>query len=128
MNQHLGYLSRFPIAQENIYLFRIVLYFESLENPGWFERWTEDTYATRGKTKGELVGRKGERKAKSRYKKIDYDNRVKFIQDCVVEAVGIPDDSQVFRGEQEKREDPDDPRAEVFIKVLDQREFFAERR
>lgn len=128
MNQHLGHLSRFPVTADRVYLFRIILFFEALENPGWFERWEKDTFVTRGKSKGELKGKRGERKAKTRYKKIDYDNRVKFIQDCVVEAVGIPDDSQIFRGEQEKREDPDNPRAEVLIRVLDSDDFIKERR
>ena len=121
-------LITFPVDPETIYQFDIALYFEKLENPGWFEFWEEDTYVTRGKNKGDLKGRAGERKAQSRYKKIDYDNRIKFLQDCVVKSIGIPDDSQVFRGVQEKREDPHNPRAEIAVRVKPRTQFFTERR
>jgi Holliday junction resolvase RusA-like endonuclease len=119
-----GTISRFPVDAELLYDIHIVIYFERTENPGWFERWTKDTYVTRGKNKGDLRGRKGERKAKSRYKEIDYDNRIKFLQDCIVTAIGIPNDTQIFRGTGEKREDPDNPRAEVRIRLADRSEFF----
>ena len=121
-------LTRFVVTPETIYQFDISLYFERLENPGWFEFWTKDTYVTKGKKKGELKGKKGERKAKTRYKKIDYDNRIKFLQDCLVKSIGIPDDSQIFRGVQEKHEDQKNPRAECCIQVLGQDKFFLERR
>lgn len=109
-------LSRFPTGPEVRYVLRVVLYFPLLENPGWFEFWEKDTYVTRGKTKGQLKGRKGERKAQTRYKVIDYDNRIKFMQDCLVEAIGV-NDCQIFRGEQEKKEDPDNPRASIHLEV-----------
>ena len=108
-------LTRFPVTQETIYEMNISLYFDKLENPGWFE-----VYA-----KGP---QRGERKAKTRYKTIDYDNRIKFLQDCLVRAIGIPNDSQIFRGVQEKREDSDNPRAEVVVRVRDRSDFFTERR
>ena len=115
--RNVAHLARFPVDPETRYSLRVVLYFPMLENPGWFEFWEKNTYVTRGKHKGELKGRKGERKAKTRYKVVDYDNRIKFMQDCLVEGIGI-NDCQIFHGEQEKREDPDNPRAEVYIKVL----------
>lgn len=111
IGQHIGLLTQFPVDLETIYEFDVTLYLESTQNMGWFER------LTRGPSKGE-------RKAKTRYKRIDYDNRIKFVQDCLVKSIGIPDDSQIFRGVQEKREDKDDPRAVVTIRVLDQDEFF----
>jgi hypothetical protein len=123
-----GTISRFPVHEELLYEIHIIIYFERVENPGWFERWEKDTYVTRGKHKGELRGRQGERKAKSRYKEIDYDNRIKFLQDCIVTAIGIPNDAQIFRGIGEKREDPDNPRAEVKIKLANRNDFFMKER
>jgi len=113
-----------PTDHETVFELELRAYFEKLENPGWFERWEKDTYVTRGKTKGQLKGRAGERKAQTRYKVMDIDNRIKFLQDCVVKALGIPNDCQVFRSGQEKHEDPDNPRAEVRIAVTERDQFF----
>jgi hypothetical protein len=113
-----------PIDHETVYQFDLRVYFDSLENPGWFMTWEEDTYVSRGKDKGKLKGKAGERMAKTRYKVIDIDNRVKFLQDCVVKALGIPDDCQIFRGIQEKYEDPENPRAVVRVSVIDRDQFF----
>jgi len=107
-------LVSFPTGQEVIYRFDTILYFQSLENAGWHQ-----TY-TKGKNKGK-------RKASSRYKKIDVDNRVKFLQDSVMASLGV-DDSQVFVGYQEKHEDPADPRAEVRVAVVSRDQFFIGRR
>ena len=101
----------FPTSSETVYQLDIVLYFETLENPGWFR-----------------VDKTGQREAKTRYKVVDVDNRVKFLQDCVITALGIPNDCQVFRGSQEKREDPQNPRAEVTVQVIDAQQFLNERR
>lgn len=133
IREFLPTLIGFPLDQETVYQCNITLYFDQLENPGWFEKWEESKYYTKdskdGKhKKGEIKCRAGERKAESRYKVIDYDNRIKFLQDCVVRAIGIPNDCQIFRGEQEKREDPNNPRAEVEIQVRHRDEFFNERR
>ena len=129
----MGRVLSFPIDPELVYRFDIVCYFDSLENPGWFETWEDDAYYTRdskdGKhKKGELKVRAGERKAVTRYKRIDYDNRIKFLQDCVSKSIGIPDDSQIFVGHQEKREDPGHERAEVTVTVEeDTSQFFPKR-
>ena len=136
--QNLGRVFQFHVTEETLYQFDISLYFALLENPGWFEFWEEDKFYTKdilfpkkhtraGEVqfkKGAAKVREGERKAASRYKRIDYDNRVKFLQDAVVAAVGIPDDSQIFKGFQEKLEDSEDPRAEVTIRVLEYGEAF----
>lgn len=130
----LGAVMAFPTNPELAYRFDMIAYFKALENPGWFEKWEESKYYTRdtkdGKhQKGELKHAKGERKAKTRYKQIDVDNRVKFLQDCVSKSIGIPDDSQIFVGYQEKREDPDNPRVEVTVTVIrDTSRFFPKRR
>jgi Holliday junction resolvase RusA-like endonuclease len=108
-------LVHFPVGHEVVYQVTLILYFEKLENDGWFEVFAKGKNA-------------GEKKAQTRYKIVDYDNRIKFLQDCVVMAVGIPNDCQIFRGVQEKREDPACPRAEVTIRVVDRSEFFTEGR
>ena len=120
---NLSVLTRFPVGPDRVYMLQVLLYFPSLENPGWFEFWEKDTFVTRGKKKRELKGRKGERKAKTRYKVVDYDNRIKFMQDCLADSIGI-NDCQIFRAKQEKREDPVNPRAEVFLKIVNREEFF----
>jgi hypothetical protein len=137
VHQHLAKLSNFPVSMDDVYEMELILYFDRLENPGWFEKWDTNKYYTkdiipkRRKTplhkKGDLKARAGERKAKTRYKIIDYDNRIKYLQDCVAKIVGIPDDSQIFRVLGEKREGGN-PRAEVRIRVLNRDEFFPERR
>lgn len=118
----MGKVLSFPTDPELIYRFDIVCHFDALENPGWFELWDRDVHYVKdskdGKHKrGELRSKKGERKAATRYKRIDYDNRIKFLQDCVSKSIGIPDDAQIFVGHQEKREDPGNPRAEVTVTV-----------
>lgn len=112
---------------EILYRFDIALFFDSLENPGWFEFWKKDTYVTRGKWKGDLKGLKGERKAKTRYKVLDYDNRVKFLQDSLAKSLGIPNDCQVFGGHHGKYEDPENPRAEVTVVVEPHSKYFPRR-
>ena len=54
--------------------------------------------------------------AKDRYKKIDLSNRVKLIEDCVRDAIGI-DDSHTFRATQEKRHEPDESKHRVLVWV-----------
>lgn len=123
--EKLGKVMAFPTDPELVYRFDMIAYFESLENPGWFDHYTKDTYGRAGEPKH----RKGERKAKTRYKRIDVDNRIKFLQDCVSKAIGIPDDAQIFVGYQEKREDPTNPRVEITVSVEpDTTRFFPKRR
>ena len=127
MAKHVREISDFPVTPDLVYEFALTLYFEKLENPGWFKTYKKDTYVTRGKHKGELKGKKGERQAATRYKRIDYDNRIKFVQDCVAKFLGV-DDSQIFRGRPEKRESPNNPRAVITVKVIERDQFFEERR
>jgi len=81
-------LSKLPVSPEHIYRFDLTMYLEKVENPGWFERYTKGARA-------------GERKAKTRYKRIDIDNRQKFVQDCVAKSLGF-DDCQFFEGAHRK--------------------------
>jgi Holliday junction resolvase RusA-like endonuclease len=76
-----------------IYGLSCVFYFNELENPVWFEQ--------KRFTKG---ARKGELKVKLRYKRIDTDNRLKFLQDWMTKCLGLSDDALVFRVVAEKRQ------------------------
>lgn len=96
---------RLETGKEVAYSVFTSLFFPALENAGWY-----------------TVGADGEREAKSRYKRIDYDNRIKFMQDCLARAIGI-DDCQIFKAGQEKRQDAENPRADVYISVVDVNEF-----
>jgi Holliday junction resolvase RusA-like endonuclease len=138
--ESLSQLLKFPTTQDHVYHVDISLFFESLENPGWFQFWDKDRFYTKnilfkkgprkGQVqfwKGDLKSKKGERKAKSRYKEIDYDNRIKFLQDCVAYSLGIPSDAQIFRATHAKYEDPGDQRSEIVIRVIDSSQFFPKR-
>ena len=131
VKRELSTIMSFTIGAEIVYRFDLKLFFSALENPGWFEFHTRDSYYTKdskdGKHReGEQKFRKGDRKAKTRYKRIDVDNRVKFLQDCVSTLIGLPDDSNIFVGHQEKHEDSAQPRAEVTVSVIDRAQFFKE--
>jgi len=82
---NLQLLQNFPVSIETIYSIDITLYLTDLENVGWHR-----------------FNKKGEREAKTRYKRVDVDNRVKFLQDCVSKSMGLPDDAQIFEGRQRK--------------------------
>ena len=99
---------RFPVSDETVYELSVVLFFETLENPGWSR-----------------TNKQGQRQAMTRYKVVDIDNRVKFLQDCLVKALGIPNDCQIFRGSQEKHEDPKNPRVEITIRPVSVSQFFS---
>lgn len=62
------------------------------------------------------------KRPKTRYKRIDLDNRVKLLTDCVRDAIGV-DDSHIFAASQEKHQDPLNPRVEVYIQKVDSRDF-----
>ena len=130
---NLGKVLSFPTGHECVYKVTLHAFFESLENPGWFEIWNENKYWTKdskdGKHRvGELKHARGERKAETRYKVLDVDNRIKFLQDSVTKAVGIPNDCQVFETSLVKLEDPDNARAEVLIEVVERNPYFPKRR
>jgi len=64
------------------------------------------------------------RRAKERYKRIDLDNRIKLLTDCVRDAIDI-DDSRFFAGSQEKHHDPDptQSRVEIYIQEINPLDF-----
>lgn len=57
------------------------------------------------------------KRAKTRYKKLDLDNRIKLLTDCVRDAIGI-DDSHIFAASQEKHQDPSHPRVEITVQEI----------
>jgi Holliday junction resolvase RusA-like endonuclease len=63
---------------------------------------------------------KGPKQAQDRYKKFDLSNRIKLLEDCVRDALGI-DDSHTFEMHQRKLHDPLRPRVEIFVNETDPR-------
>lgn len=58
------------------------------------------------------------KRAKSRYKKIDLSNRIKLLEDCLRDFLGV-DDSQTFAASQEKHQDPGHERVEIYVQEVD---------
>jgi Holliday junction resolvase RusA-like endonuclease len=107
--KHIVPLSAMRIGVEEVYRFDMVLYLNKLENPGWFQRFTKGA-------------NKGQRKAKTRYKRIDIDNRQKFVQDCVARGLGF-DDSQFFEGSHSKSKTDKEDHVLVTVHHLDPTKF-----
>jgi len=104
-------LQSFPVGdRELVYEMEVVLYIDGLQNPGWFERYLKGKY-------------KGERKAVGRYKRVDTDNRLKFLQDKLCDSLGIPGDEQIFSVKAVKMQSSEE-RTEVTIRVVDRGQFF----
>lgn len=60
---------------------------------------------------------KPSKRAKTRYKKFDLNNRIKLIEDCIRDALGI-DDSHTFESHHKKMQDPLRPRVEVYVNAV----------
>jgi Holliday junction resolvase RusA-like endonuclease len=82
-----------------MYWLDLHFYFKEVINKGWNE------YYKRG-------GKKGQRKAENKWKKIDLGNRLKLLEDTVKIAVGV-DDSATFVLHLIKDCDSENPRVEV---------------
>jgi Holliday junction resolvase RusA-like endonuclease len=82
-----------------MYWLDLHFFFEAVINKGWNERWQ------RGK-------KQGQRKAETKWKRIDLGNRLKLLEDTVKNAVGV-DDSATFVLHLTKDCDPTNPRVEV---------------
>lgn len=97
-----------------IYCFRTVLRLHNLENPEWFKK----ERFLRGQYKGEL-------KVKLRYKRLDTDNRIKFLKDWCTKCIGLDDDSIIFEDVVQKKQIPSSQaeHVEVHIRILDRDEF-----
>lgn len=88
-------------AFDSTKLYCMVLYFwfDVLVNKGWEERYK------RGK-------KKGQRKAETKWKKMDQTNRIKLAEDTIAASTGV-DDSASFIHALVKDFDPDDPRLTI---------------
>jgi hypothetical protein len=82
-----------------MYWLDLHFFFDVVINKGWNERWS------RGK-------KKGQRKAETKWKKIDLGNRLKLLEDTVKRAVGV-DDCATFVLHLTKDCDPRHPRVRV---------------
>lgn len=63
-----------------------------------------------------------QKRAKTRYKKVDLSNRVKLLEDCVRDAIGV-DDSHTFEMQTVKLMDRTNPRVEIFVRDVDPRDY-----
>lgn len=99
--QQEGRAALLKLKQNVPYQLKLVFYFPEVENKGWYETWTRGP-------------KQGQRKAETRYKRIDLSNRIKLLEDTVADALGI-DDCHTFRLVIEKEHDPKRPRVEVFL-------------
>jgi|GEM_PF-4710106 len=89
---------------ERMYWLDLTFYFDVVVNKGWHE------FYKRG-------AKKGQRKADSKWKKIDLGNRLKLLEDTVKIAAGV-DDSSTFVLHLIKTCDPKNPRVEVCLYSL----------
>jgi Holliday junction resolvase RusA-like endonuclease len=89
------------IDPSQLYALHLRFFFETLVNEGWAK-----------------TNRKGQRLAQSPYKKVDLTNRVKLLEDCIRDAIGV-DDSQTFAASLEKHHDPGNPRVEIMVHPVD---------
>lgn len=107
---------------KGVFALHLDFFFDKLENQTWFDATEQERtqgYVTRKVTVVENGVKKKELKQVPllRYRRLDLDNRVKLIQDCVRDALDI-DDSQVFASSQEKHQDPGKERVEIVVQEL----------
>lgn len=105
MRRYLAEISEFPAGL--VYAIHLRFYFKSLVNPTF--------------NNPKVPPKK---RAKTRYKKIDLDNRIKLLTDCVRDVLAI-DDSHAFAGSQEKHQcakgEPE--KVEIYVQVVDPKLF-----
>jgi len=101
-------------------------FFPSLVNAAFMERHKTslpERPGKRGKKKITLPAQvKGERKTQVRFKKLDASNRLKLVEDALSESLDF-DDSRFQLGPVLKYMDPDNPRTELLIEVVDPVDF-----
>ena len=103
---HLGFQDAFDPSAK--YWLELRFFFSSIMNKGW------DEFFMRGP-------KKGQRKAKTKWKKMDLTNRVKLVEDAVTAATGV-DDSATFVNLLTKDVDPSNPRVEVALYSIQEEE------
>lgn len=77
------------------YKLDLTVWLENVENKGW---------ATHS--------------SKTRFREFDVDNRIKYLQDCVTRALGIPSDSQILENTARKNQGTPE-RVVVVLEVID---------
>lgn len=102
--QQEGRAALLNLKQNVPYQLHMTFFFPEVENKGWFETWTRGP-------------KQGQRKAETRYKRIDLSNRIKLLEDTIASALGI-DDCHTFRLIIEKAHDPKNPRVEVALTLM----------
>ena len=111
-----------------LYALHLRFFFDNLETDTWLKA-TKDQRAAGFVNKMATVTVDGvKRKERKnvpllRYRRVDLDNRVKLVQDCIRDAISI-DDSQIFAASQEKHQDPGKERIEIIVQPLADREQF----
>jgi hypothetical protein len=103
-----------------VYRLRILLFFppQSLLNALWLETWKSDS-----RPGAKSPHKKGERKAKSPYKKLDSLNRRKLIEDCLATAIGL-DDSLNWSGEVTKYVAKEDSKVVLILEEMPPGDYF----
>jgi len=86
------------INPKDIFALHLVFHM-AVMNEGWLER-----------------GKSGQRKAKDRYKRVDLSSRVKLLEDCIRDAIGV-DDSHTFAASQMKCHEKDPGRHRIEIAI-----------
>lgn len=106
MVQHYGeFLRPGVFSPEKVYALHLHFYFETIVNETW--------------NNPEV---KPSKRAKERYKHFDLDNRIKLLTDCVRDFIGV-DDSHVLESGQQKHMDPGNPRIEIYIFDVMERDY-----
>ena len=89
---------------------------------GWSQRYKKDTWIGKKGTKARRLKKAGERKAESRYKRMDVSNRYKLVEDAVAETLGV-DDAYNFAVAGKKLAAEDEPGLSVLLTLDDPRVF-----
>jgi hypothetical protein len=88
----------------------------------WPNRYKKDTWVGKKGTKARKLRKAGQRKAESRYKRMDISNRYKLVEDAVADTLGV-DDRFNFVVSGKKLVDDYDPGLTVLITLDDPRAF-----
>jgi len=87
----------------------------------WPNRYKKDTWVGKKGTKSRGLKKAGERKAESRYKRMDISNRYKLVEDAAADTLGVDDRFNfVVSG---KKLVSDNPGLSVLITLDDPRAF-----
>jgi Holliday junction resolvase RusA-like endonuclease len=84
------------------YSLRLIFYFPQVETKKWVKS----------------LKKNGISEDVNRWTRLDLSNRIKLLEDTIVEALGV-DDSAFFDMQQVKRLDPDNPRVDVEVTLME---------